>query len=251
MVSPPALLITFMENIRFENITKIFGSIVANNNVSFSIDTGEVFCILGENGSGKTTLLNVLAGIYKQDEGRVYINGKEVNINSPKDAYAHKIGMVHQHFKLVNVFTAFENISLGSKTKYTVQQVVDLCNKYGFKLDPFKRVYDMSVSEKQTLEIVKTLFRGVDTLILDDISRSDTIPNNEVHNNTSYIEHEATVSKISEEQLFYLMSRGISEKDATQMIIMGFIEPFSRELPMEYAVELNQLIKMDMEGSVG
>ena len=83
MVSPPALLITFMENIRFENITKIFGSIVANNNVSFSIDTGEVFCILGENGSGKTTLLNVLAGIYKQDEGCVYINGKEVNINSP------------------------------------------------------------------------------------------------------------------------------------------------------------------------
>ena len=90
-----------------------------------------------------------------------------------------------------------------------------------------------------------------DTLILDDISRSDTIPNNEVKNNTSYIEHEATVSKISEDQLFYLMSRGISEKDATQMIIMGFIEPFSRELPMEYAVELNQLIKMDMEGSVG
>ena len=90
-----------------------------------------------------------------------------------------------------------------------------------------------------------------DTLILDEESRSDTIPNNEVKNNTSYIEHEATVSKISEDQLFYLMSRGISEKDATQMIIMGFIEPFSRELPMEYAVELNQLIKMDMEGSVG
>ena len=90
-----------------------------------------------------------------------------------------------------------------------------------------------------------------DTLILDNLSKSDTIPNNEVRNNTSYIEHEATVSKISEEQLFYLMSRGISEKDATQMIIMGFIEPFSKELPMEYAVELNQLIKMDMEGSVG
>ena len=90
-----------------------------------------------------------------------------------------------------------------------------------------------------------------DTLILDEQSYSDTIPNNEVKNNTSYIEHEATVSKISEDQLFYLMSRGISEKDATQMIIMGFIEPFSKELPMEYAVELNQLIKLDMEGSVG
>ena len=90
-----------------------------------------------------------------------------------------------------------------------------------------------------------------DTLILDDISRSDTIPNNDVRNNMSYIEHEATVSKISEDQLFYLMSRGLTEAEATQMIIMGFIEPFSRELPMEYAVELNQLIKMDMEGSVG
>ena len=90
-----------------------------------------------------------------------------------------------------------------------------------------------------------------DTLILDSISRSDTIPKNEVKNNSSFLEHEATVSKISEEQLFYLMSRGINEKDATQMILMGFIEPFSKELPMEYAVELNRLIKMDMEGSIG
>lgn len=90
-----------------------------------------------------------------------------------------------------------------------------------------------------------------DTLILDSISKSDTIPTNECLNNSSYLEHEATVSKIDEDKLFYLMSRGISEKDATQMIIMGFIEPFSKELPMEYAVELNQLIKMDMDGSVG
>ena len=90
-----------------------------------------------------------------------------------------------------------------------------------------------------------------DTLILDDISKSDTIPSNICNNNSSFLEHEATVSKINEEQLFYLMSRGLTEKDATQMIIMGFIEPFSKELPLEYAVELNQLIKMDMEGSVG
>ncbi len=90
-----------------------------------------------------------------------------------------------------------------------------------------------------------------DTLILDDFSKSDTIPINMIENNQSYIEHEATVSKISEDQLFYLMSRGISEEDATQMIVMGFIEPFSRELPMEYALELNRLIKLDMEGSVG
>ncbi|MBP5217091.1 MAG: SufD family Fe-S cluster assembly protein, partial [Bacilli bacterium] len=90
-----------------------------------------------------------------------------------------------------------------------------------------------------------------DTLILDDISTSDTIPVNEIRNADSFIEHEATVSKISDDQLFYLESRGIKEEDAMQMIVMGFIEPFSRELPMEYAVELNQLIKMDMSGSVG
>ena len=87
--------------------------------------------------------------------------------------------------------------------------------------------------------------------MLDDISKSDTIPTNEVKNASSYIEHEATVSKVNEDQLFYLMSRGISKKDATQMIIMGFIKAFSDELPMEYAVELNQLIKLDMDGSVG
>lgn len=90
-----------------------------------------------------------------------------------------------------------------------------------------------------------------DTLILDKLSRSDTIPTNIVENNSSTIEHEATVSKISEEQLFYLMSRGLTKEDAEEMIVMGFLEPFTRELPMEYAVELNQLLKMDMEGSIG
>ncbi len=158
----------FMECIRFDNITKIFGSVVANHNVSFSIEKGEVLSILGENGSGKTTLLNVVAGIYQQDKGRVFINGEEAVINSPKDAYRYHIGMVHQHFKLVDVFTALENISFGSKHKFTASEVNELCNKYGFKLDPNKHVFDMSVSEKQTLEIVKTLFRGVDTLILDE-----------------------------------------------------------------------------------
>ena len=90
-----------------------------------------------------------------------------------------------------------------------------------------------------------------DTLILDDQSKSDTFPKNEIRNNDSFIEHEATVSKISEEQLFYLMSRGLTKEQATQMSVMGFIEPFAKELPMEYAVELNQLIKMDMSGSIG
>ena len=182
-----------MERIRFEHITKTFGNVVANNNISFSINEGEVFSILGENGSGKTTLLNVLAGIYKQDEGNVYIDGKEVDINSPKEAYAHGVGMVHQHFKLVKVFTAVENVVLGLTKKdyqfiskkylseeeltkkfkrFTLKNsmsiVKRMCEKYGFNIDLSKYVYEMSISEKQNLEIIKALFRGVETLILDE-----------------------------------------------------------------------------------
>ena len=106
-------------------------------------------------------------------------------------------------------------------------------------------VYIDKTSEKSKAHV------ECDTLILDDISRSDTIENNTVNNKSSFLEHEASVSKVSEEQLFYMMSRGLTKKDATQLIVMGFIEPFSSELPMEYAVELNQLIKLDMEGSIG
>lgn len=179
-----------MEKIRFENITKIFGDVVANNNISFSIEKGEVISILGENGSGKTTLLNVLDGIYQQDEGRIYIDGNEVNIKSPRDAFSYGIGMVHQHFKLVEVLTATENVVLGlskkeqkaiyeklgfmknQKPKFDIKEskmtIEKMCKKYGFNLDLDKHVYDMSVSEKQTLEIIKILYRGVDTLVLDE-----------------------------------------------------------------------------------
>ena len=106
----------------------------------------------------------------------------------------------------------------------------------------------VSMSEKAKYSKSKV---ECDTLILDEKSSSDTIPTNIISNNTSTIEHEATVSKISEEQLFYLMSRGLTKEEATQMIILGFIEPFTKELPMEYAVELNQLLKIDMDGSIG
>ena len=103
-----------MDAIRFENITKTFGKkVVASNNVSFSIEKGKIYSLLGENGSGKTSLMNVLVGIYKQDSGKIYVNDEEVEINSPKDAYKYRIGMIHQHFKLVNVFTATENVLSG------------------------------------------------------------------------------------------------------------------------------------------
>ena len=206
-----------MEAVRFENITKSFGKkVVANKDVSFSIEKGKIYSLLGENGSGKTSLMNVLVGIYKQDSGKVYINGEEVTINSPHDAYNYKIGMIHQHFKLVNVFTATENVVLGlSKSDYelfakeqkeinepliaeleqsddvekekkikalkkeiklagrfnlkeSAKRIKAICDKYGFNIDPYQKVYDMSVSQKQTLEIVKALYRGVDILILDE-----------------------------------------------------------------------------------
>ncbi len=155
-------------------ITKTFGSIVANKSVDLDVYRGEILAVLGENGCGKTTLMNMLAGIYYPDEGHIFMNGQEVVIRSPKDAYALKIGMVHQHFKLVDLFTASENIVLGVKEegRYNLkdvnEQVSAIADRYGFHIEPQKKIYDMSVSEKQTVEIIKTLYRGADILILDE-----------------------------------------------------------------------------------
>ena len=220
--------------IELRGITKRFGTIVANRNVSMDARHGEILAVLGENGSGKTTLMNMIAGIYFPDEGQIFIDGKEVVIKSPKDAFAHGIGMIHQHFKLVDVFTAAENVVLGMKDggctpeeaaeqaeqvcrreglemipgervellptqgkdtvgvvrarsgEETVRLIFGLrgksgyskkraeagvraiCDRYGFELDPAKKIYNMSVSEKQTVEIVKVLYRGADILILDE-----------------------------------------------------------------------------------
>lgn len=158
--------------VTMKNVTKIFGSIVANKNVSLDIYSGEILALLGENGSGKTTLMNILSGIYFPDEGQIFINGKETVIASPKDAYDLGIGMVHQHFKLIDVLTATENIVLGQKGRLNLKAAADriraICDKYGFEVDPDQKICDMSVSQKQTVEIVKVLYRGADILILDE-----------------------------------------------------------------------------------
>ncbi len=158
--------------ISFKGVTKTFGEVVANKDVTFDIYKGEILSLLGENGSGKTTLMNMLSGIYYPDDGQIIIDGKPVVIKSPRDAFALKIGMVHQHFKLIDVFTTTENIILGLEGKLDKKaakaKIKEICDKYGFDIDPDKKVYDMSVSEKQTVEIVKVLFRGVDYLILDE-----------------------------------------------------------------------------------
>lgn len=160
--------------IEFHNISKSFGKTLANSKISFSVKTHEILALLGENGSGKTTLMNILAGIYYPDEGHIKINGEEADIRSPKDAFRYGIGMIHQHFKLVDVFTAAQNIILGTEGKQVVKlkeiksQINELIEKYGFELDLDKKVYAMSVSEKQTVEIVKMLYRGMNILILDE-----------------------------------------------------------------------------------
>ena len=160
--------------IELKHISKSFGGKIANKNVNLTVNRGEILSILGENGSGKTTLMNIIAGIYFPDEGRIFIDGNEVVIRSPKDAFKYKIGMIHQHFKLVDVFSATENIILGLKEeggfnyKAATEKVRKICEKYGFDIDPLKKIHEMSVSEKQTVEIIKVLYRGADILILDE-----------------------------------------------------------------------------------
>lgn len=160
--------------IELKNITKTFGSVVANMKVNLDIRKGEILSVLGENGCGKTTLMNILAGIYYPDEGQIIVNGEEVKIRSPKDAFIYKIGMIHQHFKLIDIFTAAENVILGieEKGRYDIKKVNnsvrEMSLRYGFNLDPKKRIHEMSVSEKQTVEIIKVLYRGADVLILDE-----------------------------------------------------------------------------------
>ena len=158
--------------VSIRGVSKSFGTVRANYKVDLDIYKGEILALLGENGSGKTTLMNMLSGIYFPDEGQIYINGTERVIRSPRDSHALGIGMVHQHFKLVDVLSAAENISLGLHEKLnireTTERINEICEKYGFDIDPKQKVYDMSVSQKQTVEIVKVLYRGADILILDE-----------------------------------------------------------------------------------
>ena len=160
--------------VQMRGITKTFGAVVANHKVDLDIRQGEILSLLGENGSGKTTLMNMLSGIYFPDEGEIAVNGHPVTIRSPKDAFDLGIGMVHQHFKLVDVFTAAENVALGLKNegrldlKAVSGRIREICAKYGFQVDPDQKIYDMSVSQKQTVEIIKVLYRGADILILDE-----------------------------------------------------------------------------------
>lgn len=160
--------------IKIENLTKTFGPVVANNNVSLEVKKGEIHALLGENGSGKSTLMNMLSGIYTPDSGAIYIKGNKVAFKSPKDSMALGIGMIHQHFKLVEVLTAKENIIAGQKGSFFIgsrklsSKIRGISEKYGLIVDPDKKIYNMSVGEKQTVEILKVIYRGAEILILDE-----------------------------------------------------------------------------------
>ncbi len=162
--------------LEMKKVSKYFGSLAANKDVDLTVYRGEILAVLGENGCGKTTLMNMIAGIYYPDSGTIFVDGQEVVIRSPKDAFRHGIGMIHQHFKLVDLFTAAENVILGidDGERYNIkdinQKVAEIADKYGFHIDPKKKIYEMSVSEKQTVEIIKVLYRGADILILDEPS---------------------------------------------------------------------------------
>lgn len=160
--------------IEMKGISKAFGAVKANSDVDLTVFQGEVHAILGENGAGKSTLVNILSGIYRQDAGTVHINEEEVNFTSPKDPISMGIGMIHQHFKLVDVLTAKQNIALGMgkgvflNNKELTKEIRAISDRYGLDVDPDKKVYNMSVGEKQTLEIIKVLYRGAKILILDE-----------------------------------------------------------------------------------
>jgi ABC-type uncharacterized transport system ATPase subunit len=161
--------------VRMIGITKRFPGVLANAHINFEARAGEIHALLGENGAGKSTLMSVLAGLYRADEGEIYLHGQRVHLRSPRDAIVHGVGMVHQHFMLVPVMTVAENITLGlQQPRFLLnlaqieQKVADLSQQYGLRVDPKARVWQLSVGEQQRVEILKMLYRGADVLIMDE-----------------------------------------------------------------------------------
>ena len=170
-------IVAKMVAVEMKSIYKSFGNLLANEDVNLSVKKGEVHAILGENGAGKSTLMNMLSGIYKPDKGEIFLRGERVSFTSPKDSIRHGIGMIHQHFKLIDVMSAKENVIIGQPSDFLLKgkdiskRIKDISDNYGLDVEPDKKVYEMSVGEKQTLEIIKVLYRGAEILIMDEPTR--------------------------------------------------------------------------------
>lgn len=164
-----------MDAIRMQGIVKCFGPVRANDGIDLTVKKQEIHCLLGENGTGKSTLMNILFGLYHPDAGEIYIHEKKADIANPNDAYALGIGMVHQHFMLVNQLTVLENIIIGKEQgglfldrKKSEEKVAELVDRFGFHIDLHEKVVNPSVGMRQRVEILKTLYRGADIIILDE-----------------------------------------------------------------------------------
>lgn len=168
--------------VQMKDIVKKFGDFTANDNIQLTVHKGEVHALLGENGAGKSTMMNVLCGLYKPTSGQIYLNGEAVNFNSPKDAIDRGIGMVHQHFMLIQPFTVTDNIILGMETTKGLvvdkvsakEKILELSKRYNMSIDPDAKIEDISVGMQQRVEILKVLYRGADVLILDEPTASLT-----------------------------------------------------------------------------
>ena len=161
--------------VEMRGIIKRFPGVLANDHVDFDLKEGEIHALLGENGAGKSTLMNILAGLYKPDNGTIFVYGKQKTFSSPKDAIEAGIGMIHQHFMLVPSQTVTENILLGlneprfiMNLNYFDQEIVQLGEKYGLPVDPKAKIWQLSVGEQQRVEILKMLYRGAEILIMDE-----------------------------------------------------------------------------------
>ncbi len=160
--------------VKMEGISKSFGTVKANDNINLTVKKGEIHALLGENGAGKSTLMNMLSGFYKPDSGSIYIHGQPVKFDSPKDSIKKGIGMIHQHYKLVEAMTAVQNITLGQKGSFFLSgkkskdKIKKVAESYGLKINYDKKVYEMSIGEKQATEIIKVLYQGADILIMDE-----------------------------------------------------------------------------------
>src|SRR5688500_10255178 len=164
-----------MNAVEMTGITKRFAGVVANDKVDFAVRSGEVHALLGENGAGKSTLMSILAGLYRPDEGSITLHGRPAQLHSPRDAIAHGIGMVYQHFMLVESLTVAENAMLGQKgrglgldTSQIESDLAALSQRYNLRIDPKARIWQLSVGEQQRVEILRLLYRGAKILVLDE-----------------------------------------------------------------------------------